>query len=156
MENLERIYYHSEQTQCYTYFQITGDFEPDIISDMLNLKPEKTWKIGDKRQDGKAFDFAHWRFGTCDKYDILVENQMQKTIAPLLSKTDILKKIKQDFDVELTLIVVPTVRFDEPAPCLAPSLEVMQFCCATGTEIDIDLYISAPDEFEDDIVFENS
>lgn len=153
MENPERICYHTNRTQCYTYFRITGDFDPDIISDMLNLKPEKTWKIGDKRQDGKPFDFASWRFGTCDEYDVLVENQMWKTIAPLLEKVNVLKKIKQDFDVTFTLAVVPTVRFDEPAPCLAPSLEVMQFCCDTGTEMDIDLYVSAPDAFEGSVDF---
>lgn len=153
MKKLERIFYHTDKTKCYTYFCISGNFEPDIISDMLNLKPEKAWKIGDKRQDGKAFDFASWRFGTCDEYDVLVENQMQKTIAPLLEKINVLQKIKQDFDVTFTLTVVPSVRFDEPAPCLAPSLEVMRFCCDTGTEMDIDLYVSAPDEFEGSVDF---
>lgn len=44
MEHLERMNYRSKQTQCYTYFQITGDFEPDIIFDMLNLKPENLGK----------------------------------------------------------------------------------------------------------------
>lgn len=52
-----------------------------------------------------------------------------------------------------TLTVVPSVRFDEPAPCLAPSLEVMRFCCDTDTEMDIDLYVGAPDEFSDGVDF---
>lgn len=34
MKNLERICYHTNRTQCSTYFRITGDFDPDIISDM--------------------------------------------------------------------------------------------------------------------------
>ncbi len=153
MENLERLCYHTEQTQCYTYFQITGDFDPNLITVLLNLPPEKAWKIGDTRNDGSKYDFACWRFGTCGEYDVLVDNQMRKTITPLLMKTDILKKIKQDFDVQFSLNIVLTVRFDEPAPCLAPSLEIMQFCCDTGTEMDIDLYISAPDEYDDSLIF---
>ena len=33
---------------CYTYFKITGDFDPDVITKRLELIPSKTWKIGDK------------------------------------------------------------------------------------------------------------
>ena len=147
MDNFKKIYYHAEHTNCYTYFRITGDFNPDVVSELLGLIPEKSWKMGDTRKNGTKYDFACWRFGTCQEYDIFVENQMLKTLAPLFSKIDILKQIKNKFDVSFTLEVVPTVRFDETAPCLAPSMKVMQFCCDTGTEIYIDLYVSCPDEF---------
>ena len=40
----------------------------------------------------------------------------------------------------LTLEIVPTVYADNASPCLAPSLQVIDFCYATRTEIDIDLY----------------
>ena len=145
-EKLEKIYTYAEHTDCYTYFCIKGDFDPDVISERLGLAPEASHKIGDKRSNGTAYDFAAWQFGTCKEYDILVEHQMMKTIAPLLPKTA---------DVAFTLEIVPTVRFDEDVPCLAPSLEVMQFCCDTGTELDIDLYVSCPDDFEDEIILEN-
>lgn len=148
MENLERIYYHYDHTNCYTYFKITGEFNPDTVSELLKLKPERFWKIGDTRKDGKTkYDFACWCFGTCKDYEVLVENQMLKTITPLLSKVDILREIKSKFDVQFTLEIVPTVRFDEATPCLSPSIKIMQFCCDTGTEIDIDLYVSCPDDF---------
>ena len=148
MKNLEKIYYHSQHTNCYTYFCITGDFDPEIISKLLHLKPYKSWKIGDIRSDGTKYDFASWQFGICEDYDVIVDKQMKRTITPLLSKIDILKEIKRKFSVSFTLEIVPTVRFDQMAPCLAPSMEVMQFCCDTGTEIDIDLYVSCPDDFE--------
>ena len=156
MSNLEMIYFHCEHTTCRTYFRITGDFDPDRISEMLGLTPDKTWKIGDTRKGGVSqYEFASWRFGTCEEYDVIVENQMLNTIAPLLSKVDILREIKQQFDVHFTLEVVPKVRFDETTPCLAPSLQVMQFCCDTGTEIDIDLYVSCPDDFDDGVVWDH-
>ena len=157
MNNFERIYSHCEHTNCYTYFCISGDFNPDIITELLGLIPDKSWKIGDTRPGGKSkYDFANWHFGTCKEYDIIVENQMLKTITPLLSKVNILREIKRKFDVCFTLEVVPTVRFDESTPCLAPSIQVMQFCCDTGTEIDIDLYVSCPDGFDNGVVWENS
>lgn len=149
MENLERLCSHAEHTNCYTYFCITGDFDPDTISEMLGLTPEKTWKIGDLRWHGKTrYEFASWQFGTCEEYDFETENQLMKTITPLLSKVDILREIKAKFDVEFCLYAVPTVRFDESTPTLSPSLEIMQFCCDTGTKFLIDLYVSCPDDYE--------
>ena len=71
---------------------------------------------------------------------------MMQTIDPLLTKADLLRKIKLTYDARLMLIVVPLVRYDEPTPMLAPSPAVMRFCMETGTEIDIDLYVACPDE----------
>ena len=131
----------SSQSSCYTYFMIRGNFDPDSITELLGLVPEKSWRIGDKRKNGTVYDFAMWQFGTCDAYDVYVENQMLKTITPLLSKISTLKEIKQRYDVEFTLEVVPTIKSSEGVPCVAPSMEVMQFCCETATKIDIDMYV---------------
>ena len=35
------------RNRCYTYFRIAGNFNPDNVSELLNLVPEKSWKIGD-------------------------------------------------------------------------------------------------------------
>ena len=72
---------------------------------------------------------------------MLTENQMHKTIAPLFDKVDLLNRIKEEFDVEFTLEIVPTIYVGNINPCLAPSLKVIDFCHATRTEIDIDLYV---------------
>lgn len=126
---------------CYTYFKITGDFDPNIITNRLGLIPSKTWKIGDKRKNGTLYDFALWEFGRCNNYDVIAENQMHITIAPLLDKIDILNEIKNELGVDYTLEIVPTVYSSNASPCLAPSLKVIDFCHATRTEIDIDLYV---------------
>lgn len=117
---------------CFTYFKIVGDFDPDVITERLSLQPFETWKNATS---------GGWCFGRCDDYSPYVEEQMRKTIAPLLSKTDILKQIRQDFDAVLFLEIVPTVCPDEPTPCLAPTLDIIDFCHETRTEIDIDLYM---------------
>lgn len=148
MLNIERTHNHSACNECYTYFKIVGDFDPDTISELLGIAPEKFWKIGDKRKNGTVYDFACWIIGTCREFDIETDRQMMKTLAPLLHKTNILNEIKSQYDVNFVLEAVPTVRFDESTPCLAPSLEVMRFCCATETSINIDLYVSCPDGFD--------
>lgn len=127
---------------CYSYFKIVGDFAPDTVTELLGIIPEEFHRKGDRRKNGTIYGFALWKTGTCHEYDIETSNQMRKTLAPLLDKIDVLNEIKRRYDADFTLEVVPTASLKESTPCLAPSLEIMRFCVATGTEIDIDLYIS--------------
>ena len=129
------------RNSCYTYFKIVGDFNPDEVSELLNLTPEKTWKIGDLRLNGSKYDFALWEIGRCTEYDVEVENQMRKTISVLQDKISLLNQIREQNDVSFVLEIVPTIYVDDTNPCLAPSLDVIDFCHATRTEIDIDLYV---------------
>lgn len=129
------------KNSCYTYFRITGGFEPNSITEKLGLQPNNFWTIGDKRPDGTSYDFSAWEFGRCDNYDVIAENQMHTTISELLDKVDLLNEIRQQFDVDFTLEIVPTVYAENPAPCLAPSMTVIDFCYVTRTQIDIDLYV---------------
>lgn len=130
-----------KRNSCYTYFAISGIFDPDKVSELLNLTPEKSWKIGDLRHDGTKFDFAFWEIGRCTEYDIFVENQMRKTISLLQDKIPLLSQIREENDVTLALEVVPEIYANSVTPCLAPSLDVIDFCHATRTQIDIDLYL---------------
>ena len=129
------------ENSCYTYFAIKGEFNPDDITERLGLMPSKVWKTGDKRDNGTEYDFSYWEFGFCEEYDVVTENQMHKTLAPLLRKIEILKEIRKEFDVIYVLEIVPTVYSENATPCLAPSMEVIDFCHETRTEIDIDLYV---------------
>ena len=129
------------KNSCYTYFTIVGDFDPDSVTSLLGLNPDQSWKIGDLRRNGTAYDFARWSFGRCDQYDAIVANQMRKTTAPLLNKIEQLNEIRYKNDVNFYLAIVPSVYAGDINPCLAPSLDVIDFCHATRTEIDIDLYV---------------
>ncbi len=154
MPELKRFLYHAEHTHCYTYFSIRGDFDPDTVTALLGLTPDEICRVGEPNGFGGTYSYPRWEFGMCDEYEVLVENQMRKTIAPLLDKVAVLKKIKRENDVAFFLHIVPTVRYDEPVPILAPSLDVMQFCCDTGTKLDIDMYLSCPDLCEEESVLE--
>ena len=129
------------RNSCYTYFRIVGNFNPDDISALLNLTPEKSWKIGDLRRNGTKYEFANWMIGKCAEYDVYVGNQMRKTISILLDKIAILNQIREDNDVEFFLEIVPSIYVDDINPCLAPPLDVIDFCHATRTQIDIDMYL---------------
>ena len=129
------------RNSCYTYFRIVGNFNPDDVSALLNLTPEESWKIGDLRRNGAKYEFANWKIGKCAEYDVYVENQMRKTISMLLDKIATLNQIREENDVEFFLEIVPSIYVDDINPCLAPPLDVIDFCHATRTQIDIDMYL---------------
>ena len=131
---------------CYTYFKIVGRFDPEVITALLNLEPGKYWKIGDTRRNGTHYDFALWEIGRCSEYHVTVAEQMRKTISPLLEKIPLLNKIREENDVSFYLQIVPTVYPDDISPCLAPTLDIIDFCHATRTQIDIDLYVMPSEE----------
>ena len=126
---------------CYTYFTIVGKFDPDEISAILNLQPEKSQKIGDLRRDGTEYDFAAWEIGKNQDYDPIVTKQMEKTISVLQDKIPQLNEIREKYAVEFFLEVVPEIYAGGINPCLAPSLDVIDFCHATRTQIDVDMYV---------------
>lgn len=131
-EGFVRVYTDTEKTSCYTYFRIVGEFPTDEVIKMLGVMPYKV-----DESDGCAnLDFA-----LCEEYDVLVENMMRKTIEPFKNKIDILNAVRETYDVKFFLEVVPEVYVDETHPCLAPPLDVMDFCVKTQTEIDIDMYV---------------
>ena len=138
------------KNRCYTYFRIVGDFDPDEISARLGIIPNDSWKPGDPKKDGSLHTFSCWTCGRCDEYDVYVENQMRKTISGLLDKIDVLNQIRNDYDVSFYLEVVPEIYVNDINPCLAPSRDVIDFCHATRTEIDIDLYIFSSEDEEQD------
>ena len=131
----------SNKNSCYTYFEITGNFDPAKVTEMLGLTPSRVRNIGDKLTGGRVSDRAVWEFGRCDKYNVEVEQQMRCTIAPLLDKVEILNQIRAEYDVKFWLSVVPSVFVGESTPALAPTLDIIDFCHETRTEIDIDLYV---------------
>ena len=133
--------YMNARNCCYTYFKIVGIFNPDDISAMLDLIPEKSWKIGDLRPNGTNYDFAYWEIGRCAEYDVEVEKQMRKTISVLQDKIFVLNQIRDKYDVSFVLEIVPEIYVNDTNPCLAPSLDIIDFCYATRTEIDIDMCV---------------
>ena len=131
----------STRNSCYTSFKIVGNFDPEVVSRILDVVPSKSWKIGDLRPNGTKYDFALLEIGRCDDYDVEVENQMRKTISVLLDKIPLLNQIREQYNLEFYLEVVPSIYVDDLNPCLAPSLDIIDFLHATRTNIDIDLYL---------------
>lgn len=129
------------KNNCYTYFLIVGKFDPEEAARLLDIVPDKTVREGDLLRSGLPAPESSLMLCRCAEYDVYTENQMRATVAPLADKIDVLNKLREENDVEFFLEIVPSVTADEPTPCLAPPLDVIDFCHATRTQLDIDLYV---------------
>ncbi|MBQ6271553.1 MAG: DUF4279 domain-containing protein [Clostridiales bacterium] len=138
-----------DKTTCYTYFGIRGDFNPDDITNILRISPEHSFLKGELNEVGKPYKFSCWCGCYCRDYDIDLSVQMKKTIEPLLNKTEELESIRTKYGASLSLEVVPEIVWGSDKPIVAPSIEVMEFCCRTHTDLDIDWYFYVDDDYKE-------
>ncbi len=135
-----------DQTTCYTYFSIRGDFDPAEITKILGIEPERTWRKGETTPYGGTYNNTSWTGCFCREYDIDLSVQMEKTIQPLLSKYEELNLIRTKYNAYLALEVVPKIVYGSDKPILGPSMAIIQFCCETQTHLDIDWYLFPPSD----------
>ncbi len=149
------MYIKLDKTNSYTYFGIEsngkigrrglvgnkrGIFNPDDISNALGIQPFSCWKKGDKRKDGSEYLFSSWNAekSVIDRLD--VEAQCLDTIKKLKNKISVLKSIKEQYDVNFEIMVVPSI-YGEEQPQIYLNEEIIEFCYLTGTTINFDMYI---------------
>lgn len=131
-----------KENKCRVYFGITGHFRPEEIGPLFGLTPERAWHDTDRRPDGKPYGFSFWQAPAATAYSPYTEEQMEAALAPFFGKEEILCSLRRRFDVSFTLAVVPRLAVRKITPALAPSARVIAFCQRTGTQLDIDLYLS--------------
>jgi hypothetical protein len=149
-----------DRTYSYTYFCIEsngriednkglvafekGVFNPDDITKVLGIQPFSSWKKGDKRSNGSQHLFSSWDAEKSDIERLDVEAQCMETIKNLKNEIPILKQIKEQYDVNYVLMIVPTI-YGEEQPLIRFNEEIIEFCYLTGTIINVDMYINSND-----------
>lgn len=143
-----------EKTNSYTYFAIKsngkfdngfiayekGIFAPQELTHTLGIQPFSYWAYGDKRIDGSVYRFSTWSAEKSEAGRLDVEAQCKETIRNLKNKIPQLLQIKERYDVNFILTIVPSIYGDEQ-PWLSFDEEIIEFCYLTGTTIDVDMYI---------------
>jgi len=128
--------------ECYCYFHIIGEFDPADITKFLGIEPFRAFKKGELRRGGRSrYDFSTFCCCRCDEYDFDANVMIEKTIAPLRDKIEILNRLRELLGVEYEICVVPKIHVDESTPALGASLSVIDFCHEIRANIDIDMYL---------------
>jgi hypothetical protein len=151
-----------EKTNSYTYFSIEsngeigqsgfaayekGIFNPEDITALLGIQPFNSWAYGSKRKGGSKRLFSTWDAEKSEIDRLDIEAQCRDTIKNLKNRIPQLNQIKEQYDVNFVLMVVPVIYGEEP-PSMGFNEEVIEFCYLTGTTIQVDMYIN-PLEDED-------
>ena len=131
-----------------TYFSIRGDFDPEDITSILKIRPYKQWKKGEqlRKESGKLHNVSFWMVGLIEKTNcLLVDEQMVETILMLKDKIESLKLIKEKYNVNFSLKIVPRFYKITPideVPVFSPPREIIEFCYLTNTDLDYSFYFT--------------
>ena len=126
-----------KEHSCRTYFAIYGDFDSGLIIKMLNLNQinceEKINGLGEKSL----------KIGINDVYDNNVNNMIRVTLKDLYYKVDVLIDLKEKYDLEYYLEVVPSIirNSEKVKQILSLEEDVIEFLYKTKTIHDLDYYI---------------
>jgi hypothetical protein len=124
-----------------------SDFDPDYITEKLNIKPHNTKKMGCLRPNGNGnFPFSSWTACYQTEPTLDVEKQCLNIVRILKEKIPILLDIKAKFDVEFCINIVPQI-YNEASPAIIFNKEIIEFCYLTGTEIGVDIYVYDMDKY---------
>ncbi len=144
------------KTHSYTYFGIEsngeitdkglvgydrGIFDPADITKVLGIQPFHSWKKGDIGKNGRQALFSSWDAEKSDIDRLDVEAQCMDTIKNLRNKVSILNQIKEQYDVNYYIVIVPKI-YGEEQPFMNFNKEIIEFCYLSGTTITVDMYIN--------------
>lgn len=68
--------------------------------------------------------------------------QCQRIALQLHDKIPVLNALRQQYAVQFWISVVSVLHPEESTPALSLGHEVIAFCYLTGTQIDVDMYVS--------------
>lgn len=124
------------------YFSIWGDvFEPDRITEILAIQPNRTWKKGDPiPKPVYRRNETSWRIETGYEKSYDINDQLYKLYEVLQEKVEALHRIKNDFGVSLQFMVVVKVR-NEEKPAIHFQGDFIKLLHDMGADVDIDYYI---------------
>ncbi|MDF9825368.1 hypothetical protein M2475_001823 [Breznakia sp. PF5-3] len=131
-----------KKTNARIKFEIRGDkFDPQLISDKLNLVPDKIWKTGDFIENRNAKrKCSAWILGGEFIETLDIGEEITKIINKIESKTVIINELKKELNVECNFIIAVET-WDEQNPSIYLSKRVISFANEVQADFDFDMYV---------------
>lgn len=135
-------YYDMDNTNIMAELRILGDdFDVDEITNKLNIQPSEYWKRGDNiKRINKLRKYTCWIISTGYEESLDINIQLQKIMKKLEGKVDILKTLKDRYDLDYRLDLVINVE-DNQSPEIFLNSDVISFANEIKAEFDFDLHI---------------
>lgn len=128
----------------HVYFTLIGnDFDPNILTNQLNLSPNNSWRKGDKGKYNPNLKYSCWEYGTNEEIEgIWMDKAVDKIISKLNSKIEVINKLKKDYNLKSVLRIIMYIDMNEEnsTPALGHSLVTIKFLYESSTTTDVDIY----------------
>lgn len=123
-------------------FIITGEkLNPNLVTKKLEINPHKFWGKGDSIQGkGITKKDSCWIISSGYEESLDINEQLDKILDQISSKTQILKKIKTVYDLDFLFAIVVNVENNEK-PAMYFNSKFIEFASDIKSEFYIDLYI---------------
>lgn len=131
-----------DETNILVEFIIIGEeFPIDKISEQLSIKPTEYYNKGDKvnNRDIRRKETS-WSISSGYEVSLDINNQLEKIVSLIKPKTDILKELKEQYQLEYKFCIVIRVE-ENQAPAIYLERDVIEFANDIKADFDFDLYI---------------
>lgn len=120
------------------------NFDCVAITAALGIQPRRAWHQGEPSglPDGRPYRLSSWSGCMQTEPTLDAGEQCLHIVRQLQGKIDTLNALRQQYDLQFTLQIVPTMNPDDSTPALYFDREIIDFCYRTGTEIDVDVYVT--------------
>ena len=136
-----------ESGESYVYFALKGDnFNPQIVTDRIGIKPTKTWRKGDKGESKYHPPFKKytcWKLSTeKGKEYFEIDKLVDEIVNELFDKIEIINDLKKELQLYSVLEIVMDIDInpDISTPALGHDLRTLEFLYKTETITDVDIY----------------
>lgn len=133
-----------EKSNSYVYFALKGDdFDPQIITQYLEIVPTNSWRKGDKGTYKPRMDFSSWELSTEKGQEpILIDKLVTNIVNALFDKIETINKLKKEMNLNSVLEIVMDIDMNEEmsTPALGHDLKTIEFLYKTQTITDVDIY----------------
>lgn len=126
-------------------FRIIGDdFNPEIFTSALSIKPTNSWKKGDEYINQSNLlsikKFSNWEISSGKENSLDMGKQIYKVLDKLIGKEEILVNLKEQYDIDYTIDVVIEVE-NAQTPAVYLETKAIKFANDIGATFDFDVYV---------------
>lgn len=134
----EKLTYSGHECKNYLYFSFDAEyFDTKKITDEMNIAPTSVMIKNEPIPKSTA-----WKYQLDAGNEIDLEKYLQELIDMLEPKTEIINRLKNQFDLttRIQFVIDIDVNPESSTPYFGLNKKVIDFLAKTGTEVDFDLY----------------
>ena len=142
-----------DKTSLYAYISFTGkddvdDFPVEVVTEMLDVKPTRILRMGERINDVRKRSFTSWQYESETLETLDVDDVLLPILNVFQEKTDSINRIKKELKLNVKVALVITM-IDGFTPGLIIYPEFSKFASDINAFIDIDMYVHPFSELEE-------